>query len=77
MRGGARSKLREATGSVFPGYMIHESAAWSETMKKWVFCPRRISSDQYDDVKDEKVVTSIARIGFIGSIGYVVVSPAI
>ncbi|CAN0128549.1 unnamed protein product [Pylaiella littoralis] len=49
------NKLREAVGATFPGYMIHESAAWSETLKKWVFLPRRISSEQYDDAKDEKM----------------------
>lgn len=48
-------KLREAANAVFPGYMIHESAAWSDKMHKWIFCPRRISSEQYDDMKDEKV----------------------
>lgn len=38
--------------------MIHESAAWSEVMHKWVFLPRRVSSDEYDEVKDEQVMSS-------------------
>lgn len=49
------SKLRENVDATFPGYMIHESAAWSDALNKWVFLPRRISSEQYDDVRDEKV----------------------
>lgn len=53
------SKLRESVDATFPGYMIHESAAWSDALNKWVFLPRRISSEQYDDVRDEKVMTII------------------
>lgn len=47
--------MREEVGASFPGYMIHESGAWSDALQKWVFMPRRISSEQYNDVKDEKV----------------------
>lgn len=49
------SKLRAEVGGLFPGYVIHESAAWSDILQKWVFLPRRISSEKYDDVADEKV----------------------
>lgn len=49
------SKMRAEVDASFPGYMIHESAAWSDTLNKWVFLPRRISSEQYNDTKDEKV----------------------
>lgn len=49
------SKLREVVGASFPGYMIHESGAWSDALQKWVFMPRRISSEAYNDMKDEKV----------------------
>lgn len=47
--------MREAVDAEFPGYMIHESGAWSDLLQKWVFLPRRISSEAYDDVKDEQV----------------------
>ena len=47
--------MRAEVDASFPGYMIHESAAWSDTLNKWVFLPRRISSEQYNDTKDEKV----------------------
>lgn len=55
-------KLRAEVGASFPGYMIHESAAWSDALHKWVFLPRRISDEAYDDMKDEKVTDLIDRI---------------
>lgn len=41
-----------------PGYVIHEAVLWSEMLKKWIFIPRRVSSDTYDDVLDEKKGTN-------------------
>lgn len=32
--------LRAPLGIDFPGYMIHESGQWSDTLRKWVFMPR-------------------------------------
>ena len=52
-------KLRETAGIDFPGYMIHESAAWSEIHKKWYFLPRRASKNKYNDVEDERHGTNI------------------
>ena len=37
-----------------PGYLIHEAINWSPHLRKWVFMPRRISTEKYDDVLDEK-----------------------
>jgi soluble calcium-activated nucleotidase 1 len=48
-------KLRAATGTMFPGYMIQEAVNWSDVHKKWFFLPRRVSAEEYDDVKDEKM----------------------
>jgi soluble calcium-activated nucleotidase 1 len=45
---------RTALGAQAPGYLIHEAINWSPYLKKWIFMPRRISSEAYDDVKDEK-----------------------
>jgi len=45
--------LARAAGIVSPGYLIHESAAWSQVHKRWVFMPRRESKERYDDVLDE------------------------
>ena len=46
--------VREKLGAASPGYLIHEAINWSPHMKKWVFAPRRVSSQPYDDVLDEK-----------------------
>lgn len=46
-------KLREATGTQYPGYMVHEAVMWSEQLRKWVFLPRRVSKEAYDEKQDE------------------------
>jgi soluble calcium-activated nucleotidase 1 len=48
------SFVRHALGCDSPGYLIHEAINWSPYLRKWVFAPRRISTEPYDDVKDEK-----------------------
>jgi soluble calcium-activated nucleotidase 1 len=45
--------VRDALGAQYPGYVMHEAINWSPHMRKWVFAPRRISKEAYDDVKDE------------------------
>lgn len=37
----------------WPGYLIHESGAWSELNKKWFFLPRRCSKERYNETLDE------------------------
>lgn len=46
--------VREAVGAMDPGYVIMEAVLWSQKLRKWIFLPRRISSETYNDVKDEK-----------------------
>jgi soluble calcium-activated nucleotidase 1 len=46
--------VREKLGALSPGYVVHEAINWSAHLKKWVFAPRRISSEVYNDVLDEK-----------------------
>lgn len=46
--------VRTKLGCISPGYVIHEAIRWSPYMRKWIFMPRRISREPYDDVKDEK-----------------------
>lgn len=46
--------VRKALGCESPGYLIHEAIRWSPHLRKWVFMPRRVSKEVYDDVKDEK-----------------------
>jgi soluble calcium-activated nucleotidase 1 len=50
--------VREQLGAAAPGYVIHEAVLWSQKLKKWVFIPRRVSSEMYDEVKDEKMGTN-------------------
>lgn len=45
--------LRKAAGIEFPGYLLHESGAWSAEQKKWFFLPRRCSKETYNDKIDE------------------------
>lgn len=51
--------LRSAAGIQYPGYLIHESAAWSSIHKSWLFLPRRASSTAYNDVEDEHKGTNL------------------
>eukprot|EP01053_Blabericola_migrator_P002053 Blabericola_migrator_1__2052@NODE_1562_length_4269_cov_136_374108_g173_i2_p2_GENE_NODE_1562_length_4269_cov_136_374108_g173_i2NODE_1562_length_4269_cov_136_374108_g173_i2_p2_ORF_typecomplete_len464_score64_77Apyrase/PF06079_11/6_1e101_NODE_1562_length_4269_cov_136_374108_g173_i217523143 len=46
-------KLRVATGTQFPGYMIHEAVNWSPSRHRWVFLPRRMSTEPYEEEADE------------------------
>uniref|UniRef100_A0A6U5LCD9 Apyrase n=2 Tax=Corethron hystrix TaxID=216773 RepID=A0A6U5LCD9_9STRA len=46
--------VRSALGAERPGYLIHEAIEWSRHMRKWVFLPRRVSSEAYNDVSDER-----------------------
>jgi len=46
--------VRNALGCQSPGYVVHEAVNWSPHMRKWVFMPRRISTEAYNDVLDEK-----------------------
>ncbi|OCT62729.1 calcium activated nucleotidase 1 L homeolog isoform X1 [Xenopus laevis] len=48
------NQLRSAAGIQPPGYLIHESAAWSDSLKSWFFLPRRASQEQYSEKEDEK-----------------------
>mmetsp|Transcript_4906 Transcript_4906/g.5649 ORF Transcript_4906/g.5649 Transcript_4906/m.5649 type:complete len:435 (+) Transcript_4906:193-1497(+) len=48
------NSVRNALGCPSPGYAIHEAINWSPHMRKWVFMPRRISTEVYNDVLDEK-----------------------
>lgn len=47
------NKVRAAIGIHWPGYMIHESGAWSNVHQKWFFLPRRCSKEPYNESLDE------------------------
>lgn len=52
-------RLRREIGIEFPGYMIHESAQWSEIHSKWFFLPRRASKEIYTEADDEHRGTNV------------------
>ncbi|RXM37391.1 Soluble calcium-activated nucleotidase 1 [Acipenser ruthenus] len=51
--------LRAAAGIQSPGYLIHESGAWSDTLQRWFFLPRRASSEHYEEKADERRATNL------------------
>ncbi|XP_077426993.1 soluble calcium-activated nucleotidase 1b [Vanacampus margaritifer] len=51
--------LRSAAGIKPPGYLIHESAAWSERLQRWFFLPRRASHERYEESADERRATNL------------------
>ncbi|KAI1301697.1 Soluble calcium-activated nucleotidase 1 [Halotydeus destructor] len=51
--------MRAAAGIQYPGYVIHESSAWSAVHRKWFFLPRRASSTAYNDIEDEHKGTNL------------------
>ncbi|KAM8947260.1 soluble calcium-activated nucleotidase 1 [Pelodytes ibericus] len=48
------NSLRAAAGIQTPGYLIHESAAWSDSLQSWFFLPRRASHERYSEKEDEQ-----------------------
>jgi len=51
--------MRASAGIHYPGYMIHEAAAWSRRLKRWTFLPRRAHEGRYDDKEDEHHATNL------------------
>ena len=47
--------VRASVGITWPGYMIHEAVCWTEVRREWVFLPRRMSEEKYNDVTDERM----------------------
>jgi len=46
--------VRAKLGASSPGYIINEAILWSEHLQKWLFLPRRVSSEMYDEEVDER-----------------------
>lgn len=46
--------LREATGTLNPGYLIHEAVRFHPVSRRWYFLPRRASVEAYNDALDEQ-----------------------
>ena len=54
--------VRASVGIQWPGYMIHEAVCWSQVRREWVFLPRRMSTERYNDVTDERMGTNTVII---------------
>ncbi|EZA48791.1 Soluble calcium-activated nucleotidase [Ooceraea biroi] len=52
-------RLRQAINIEYPGYMIHESGAWSDIHKSWFFLPRRCSRERYNETRDETMSCNV------------------
>ncbi|EDQ85810.1 uncharacterized protein MONBRDRAFT_28836 [Monosiga brevicollis MX1] len=44
--------LQIAAQTGINGYLWHEAATWSSYLERWVFCPRRVSNQPYDENLD-------------------------
>ncbi|XP_021096779.1 soluble calcium-activated nucleotidase 1 isoform X3 [Heterocephalus glaber] len=51
--------LPDGDGTVEKGYLIHESACWSDTLQRWFFLPRRASHERYSEKDDERKGTNL------------------
>lgn len=55
-------KLQTAAGIRYPGYITHESCAWSDVHGRWFFLPRKASAEQYNSRADERSGTNLLLI---------------
>lgn len=47
-------KIRKYVNCSFPGYLQHEAVIWNQSIRRWMFLPRKASSGvPYDEVTDE------------------------
>jgi soluble calcium-activated nucleotidase 1 len=46
--------IRKALGVSEAGYVIHEAAEWHPYRQQWYFFPRKISSEAFDEARDER-----------------------
>ncbi|KAK1943546.1 Soluble calcium-activated nucleotidase 1 [Phytophthora citrophthora] len=46
--------VRTALGCDWPGYVVHEAIEWSPIRRQWFILPRRVSTEPYNDIEDEK-----------------------
>lgn len=46
--------VRKALACDWPGYVVHEAIEWSPVRRQWFILPRRVSTEPYNDMEDEK-----------------------
>lgn len=47
-------RIRDALGVGPDGYVIHEAAEWHPYRREWLFFPRKISNEPFDEAIDER-----------------------
>lgn len=47
-------KIRDALGIPEQGYVIHEAAEWHPYRREWLFFPRKISTEPFDEAVDAR-----------------------
>ncbi|MFI8739826.1 hypothetical protein [Stutzerimonas zhaodongensis] len=47
-------RIRDALGVGPDGYVIHEAAEWHPYRREWLFFPRKISTEPFDEAIDER-----------------------
>ncbi|KJH82895.1 hypothetical protein [Stutzerimonas stutzeri] len=47
-------RIRDALGVGPDGYVIHEAAEWHPYRREWLFFPRKISNEPFDEAVDER-----------------------
>eukprot|EP01087_Luapelamoeba_hula_P007442 TRINITY_DN1824_c0_g1_i1.p1 TRINITY_DN1824_c0_g1~~TRINITY_DN1824_c0_g1_i1.p1 ORF type:complete len:423 (+),score=82.09 TRINITY_DN1824_c0_g1_i1:169-1437(+) len=53
------TKLRAATNTKMPGYLLHEAVRWNSLYRRWYFIPRRSSELAYNEEDDESRGTNL------------------
>ncbi len=48
------ARIREALGVGDQGYVIHEAAEWHPYRRQWLFFPRKVSTEPFDEAIDER-----------------------
>lgn len=48
------ARVRSALGCDYPGYVVHEAIEWSAVHRQWFILPRRVSTQAYNDMEDER-----------------------
>ncbi len=59
---GRYDKLRAATKTEYPGYLLHEAVTWSDHLNAWVIIPRRESQEAYTEDRDQVRGTDLILI---------------
>eukprot|EP00697_Spironema_sp_BW2_P006652 gnl/Spiro4/20756_TR10111_c0_g1_i1.p1 gnl/Spiro4/20756_TR10111_c0_g1~~gnl/Spiro4/20756_TR10111_c0_g1_i1.p1 ORF type:complete len:378 (-),score=94.06 gnl/Spiro4/20756_TR10111_c0_g1_i1:117-1193(-) len=55
-------RIRKYANASWPGYIIHEAVCFNQWDRHWYFLPRRISTEMYDEEKDELMASNMVFV---------------